>query len=141
SAYGVLAGLCCLLTNVAATSLIAYRTWEHRCIIMSYLRRSSRRTQAERTLALLVESGLLYCTLWVSMVLHSGKSDLYLTVGSRRSGSWYATSYMHLRGTKTLCSRTAPLRDERMPRPHHRESRHMSRAGRRGSTSRIPRRW
>ncbi len=27
SAYGLLAGLCCLLTNVAATSLIAYRAW------------------------------------------------------------------------------------------------------------------
>ncbi|TFK81539.1 hypothetical protein K466DRAFT_656110 [Polyporus arcularius HHB13444] len=69
SAYGLLAGLCCLLTNVAATSLIAYRAWEHRCIIMSYLRRSSRRTQVERTLALLVESGLLYCTLWMGVVV------------------------------------------------------------------------
>ncbi|RDX42089.1 hypothetical protein OH76DRAFT_1488941 [Lentinus brumalis] len=92
SAYGVLAGLCCLLTNVAATSLIEYRAWcvpcasfdylddaqtqgssgavhrEHRCIIMSYLRGSSRRKQVERTLALLVESDLLYCTLWVGVV-------------------------------------------------------------------------
>ncbi len=36
---------------------------------MSYLRSSeSPRTQVERTLALLVESGLLYCALWVSIV-------------------------------------------------------------------------
>ena len=32
---------------------------------MSYLQRNSGRTQVERTLALLVESGLLYCALWV----------------------------------------------------------------------------
>ena len=38
----------------------------HRRSIMSYLKGPSRRTQVERTLSLLVESGLLYCALWVS---------------------------------------------------------------------------
>lgn len=33
---------------------------------MSYLKGTSARTQVERTLALLIESGLLYCVLWVS---------------------------------------------------------------------------
>ncbi|KAI0690136.1 hypothetical protein C8T65DRAFT_730903 [Cerioporus squamosus] len=69
SAYGVLAGLSSLLTNIAATSLIAYRAWEHRRIIMSHLKGFSPRTQVERTLALLVESGLLYCAIWVLMVV------------------------------------------------------------------------
>ncbi len=40
---------------------------EHRRIVALYLKRSSRRSQLERTLALLVESGLLYCVLCVSI--------------------------------------------------------------------------
>ncbi|TFK81879.1 hypothetical protein K466DRAFT_501367, partial [Polyporus arcularius HHB13444] len=68
-AWGIAAGLSSFLTNAVATSLIAYRAWEHRRVVMSYLRGQSRRTQVERTLALLVESGLLYCALWVSTVL------------------------------------------------------------------------
>ncbi|TFK82048.1 hypothetical protein K466DRAFT_438072, partial [Polyporus arcularius HHB13444] len=66
SVYGIAAGLFSLLTNVAATALIAYRAWMHRRLIMSYLKGCSPRTQVERTLALLVESGVLYSALWVS---------------------------------------------------------------------------
>ena len=44
-------------------------TSEHRRILMSYLKASSPRTQVQRTLALLVESGILYSTLWVSDVV------------------------------------------------------------------------
>ncbi|RDX47373.1 hypothetical protein OH76DRAFT_1354415, partial [Lentinus brumalis] len=66
--WGIITGLSSLLTNIIATTLIAYRAWQHRRTIMTYLR-ASRRTQVERTLALLVESGLLYCALWVSTIL------------------------------------------------------------------------
>ncbi|RDX50554.1 hypothetical protein OH76DRAFT_457410 [Lentinus brumalis] len=70
--WGIAAGLSSLLTNMFATILIACRAWEHRRTIMFYLRArgSSRRTQVERTLALLVESGLLYCALWVFIVAY-----------------------------------------------------------------------
>ncbi|KAI0687965.1 hypothetical protein C8T65DRAFT_127594 [Cerioporus squamosus] len=68
--WGIVTALSSLVTNIVATTLIAYRAWEHRRIIMSYLRGSSRRTQVERTLALLVESGLLYCALWVLIVTY-----------------------------------------------------------------------
>ncbi|KAI0687967.1 hypothetical protein C8T65DRAFT_746850 [Cerioporus squamosus] len=69
-AWGIAAAISSLLTNVVATTLIAYRAWEHRRTIMSYLRGSSRRTQVERTLALLVESGVLYCALWGLIVTY-----------------------------------------------------------------------
>ncbi|TFK87851.1 hypothetical protein K466DRAFT_586036 [Polyporus arcularius HHB13444] len=61
-----------LLTNAVATTLIAYRAWKHRRLIMSYLkaRGSSPRTQVERTLALLVESGVLFCAFWVIIVVY-----------------------------------------------------------------------
>ena len=39
---------------------------EHRRFVMKYLKESGpARTQVERVLALLVESGILYCVLWV----------------------------------------------------------------------------
>ncbi|RDX54309.1 hypothetical protein OH76DRAFT_1082402 [Lentinus brumalis] len=68
--WGYIALLFSLSTNIVATTLIAYRAWEHRRIIMSYLKGSSPRTQVERTLALLVESGLLYCGLWVVIAVY-----------------------------------------------------------------------
>ncbi|RDX42094.1 hypothetical protein OH76DRAFT_1488944 [Lentinus brumalis] len=68
--WGIIFGLFSLLTNVVATTLIAYRVWEHRRIIALYLKGSSRRSQVERTLALLAESGLLYCVLCVFVELY-----------------------------------------------------------------------
>ncbi|RPD53676.1 hypothetical protein L227DRAFT_581128 [Lentinus tigrinus ALCF2SS1-6] len=68
--WGAIAVLCSLSTNVIATMLIAYRAWEHRRAIMSYLKKAAPgRTKVERALALLVESGLLYCALWVVIVV------------------------------------------------------------------------
>ncbi|TFK83154.1 hypothetical protein K466DRAFT_589968 [Polyporus arcularius HHB13444] len=68
--WGILAAVFSLLTNVVATTLIAYRVWQHRRVIKLYLKGSSRRSQVERTLALLVESGLLYCVLWVFITIY-----------------------------------------------------------------------
>ncbi|RDX41689.1 hypothetical protein OH76DRAFT_1364096, partial [Lentinus brumalis] len=66
--WGIAAAMLSLLTNMVATLLIAYRAWEHRVLIMSHLKGCSTRSQVERTLALLVESGVLYCALWVSLL-------------------------------------------------------------------------
>lgn len=50
-----------LLINVVATSSIGITAWRHRQSIMSNLGQSSRRTQVEKILILLIESSLLYC--------------------------------------------------------------------------------
>ncbi|RPD53458.1 hypothetical protein L227DRAFT_616955 [Lentinus tigrinus ALCF2SS1-6] len=70
--------VCCvsLLTNVIATALIAYRAWQHRRNIVTYLKESSPNTQVERTLALLVESGLLYCGFWIVVTIY-GTTDIF----------------------------------------------------------------
>ncbi|RDX42102.1 hypothetical protein OH76DRAFT_1411488 [Lentinus brumalis] len=68
--WGVITVICSLSTNFVATMLIGYRAWKHRSLIISTMGKSSGRTQVERTLALLVESGLLYCVLWVVIVTY-----------------------------------------------------------------------
>ncbi|RPD52784.1 hypothetical protein L226DRAFT_204858 [Lentinus tigrinus ALCF2SS1-7] len=74
--WGIVACYLSFLTNFVATVLIAYRALQHRRAIMSYLQASSRRTQVERTLALLVESGVLYCAVWVVVSIYA-TSDIF----------------------------------------------------------------
>ncbi|KAL5485978.1 hypothetical protein ACEPAI_7022 [Sanghuangporus weigelae] len=51
-----------LLTNIFATSIIAYRAWQHRQSIRETLSRErDTSTKVEKILTLLVESGLIYC--------------------------------------------------------------------------------
>ncbi|THH10903.1 hypothetical protein EW146_g8227 [Bondarzewia mesenterica] len=56
-----------LATNLAATSLIAYKAWKHRKLIKSALG-PRKKTKVEKVLALLVESGVLYCILWILLI-------------------------------------------------------------------------
>ncbi|THH14167.1 hypothetical protein EW146_g6131, partial [Bondarzewia mesenterica] len=56
-----------LTTNLAATSLIAYKAWKHRKLIKSALG-PRKTTKVEKVLALLTESGILYCFLWVLLI-------------------------------------------------------------------------
>ena len=84
--WGMLAASFSLSTNIVATTLIAYQAWyvaftsspeigvltesalrKHRVFIMANMKGLSRRTQVGRTLAQIVESSLLYGTLWVSI--------------------------------------------------------------------------
>ncbi|KAI0707437.1 hypothetical protein C8T65DRAFT_740370 [Cerioporus squamosus] len=87
--WGMAAGLCSLLTNTVATALIAYRAWEHRRIILSYLNSSSPRTQVERTLALLVESGVFYCALWLVIAVYEFSSLSPMLKGSAYQNNFY----------------------------------------------------
>lgn len=51
-----------LLTNVMATALIAVKAWKHRRLVRTHLKDAEDRGQrAESVLALVVESGILYC--------------------------------------------------------------------------------
>ncbi|EJF56836.1 hypothetical protein BD309DRAFT_824985, partial [Dichomitus squalens] len=53
--------------NLLATALITYKAWEHRRFVHDYLRAASCRSPAEKVLFLLVESGVAYCLIWVSL--------------------------------------------------------------------------
>ncbi|THU95037.1 hypothetical protein K435DRAFT_756123 [Dendrothele bispora CBS 962.96] len=54
-----------IFTNLVATILIGYKAWVYRHFIKSHLGTFNTRTQVEQVLILLVESGLVYCAIWV----------------------------------------------------------------------------
>ncbi|EIM82730.1 uncharacterized protein STEHIDRAFT_160360 [Stereum hirsutum FP-91666 SS1] len=58
-----------LFTNLCATTLIAVKAWKHRVSIRKNLREGSTRTSVEKILALLVESGVFYCFIWVIYII------------------------------------------------------------------------
>jgi len=53
-------------TNLWATGLIFIRAWQHRRLLRSLSIKETFRTNTEKTLAFLVESGALYLCLWIS---------------------------------------------------------------------------
>ncbi|KAF9041162.1 hypothetical protein BDP27DRAFT_1244536, partial [Rhodocollybia butyracea] len=57
-----------LAVNGVSTILIAYKAWKYRSLIKNSFTVSSVPTRAGKTLALLVESGMIYFVLFVSEV-------------------------------------------------------------------------
>ncbi|KAL1740338.1 hypothetical protein HDZ31DRAFT_76953, partial [Schizophyllum fasciatum] len=58
-----------LFTNVVATGLVGIRAWQYRTQIKGNLGLLTKRTQVEKVLILLVESGFLYCLVWVTAMI------------------------------------------------------------------------
>ncbi|KAI0030277.1 hypothetical protein K488DRAFT_87912 [Vararia minispora EC-137] len=65
-----------LITNVIATSLISWKAWGHRKQIRRYFCSGTRTTMVERVMALLVESGMLYCVIWTLYIV-SGQTTAF----------------------------------------------------------------
>ncbi|KAM5538776.1 hypothetical protein V8D89_007498 [Ganoderma adspersum] len=63
NAYAYTAVFMSLATNVLATALIAYKAWEHRRLVKKHFAASGTKSQVLQALALLVESGSMYCVL------------------------------------------------------------------------------
>ncbi|TBU27640.1 hypothetical protein BD311DRAFT_696339 [Dichomitus squalens] len=66
---GNAASILSLSTNLAATILTAYKAWVCRKAFHRLMAKGSRTSQVESVLALLVESGALYCALWIVVVV------------------------------------------------------------------------
>ncbi|KAF5343435.1 hypothetical protein D9758_011818 [Tetrapyrgos nigripes] len=59
-----------LVTNAVCTFLISYKTWCHRQDVKKNLTASGTpQTKAGKILMLLVESGMIYCAIWVAYVI------------------------------------------------------------------------
>ncbi|KAI0056908.1 hypothetical protein BV25DRAFT_1920556 [Artomyces pyxidatus] len=58
-----------LATNVCATLLIAYKAWSYRVFVKAHLNEDSAATKVEKIFALLVESGVAYCVMWILYIL------------------------------------------------------------------------
>ncbi|KAH9052580.1 hypothetical protein EDB87DRAFT_425335 [Lactarius vividus] len=52
-------------TNLVSTGLIAWKAWQHRVEVKKHLGEASRSVRVERVFALLVESGFIYCCVWI----------------------------------------------------------------------------
>ncbi|THH16854.1 hypothetical protein EW146_g3859 [Bondarzewia mesenterica] len=57
-----------LMANIMAVSLIGYKAWKYRQEIKNNLD-NHKKTQIEKILALLVESGILYCFIWIVNII------------------------------------------------------------------------
>ncbi|PIL25601.1 hypothetical protein GSI_11349 [Ganoderma sinense ZZ0214-1] len=68
-AVGTAASALSLATNFTATVLTAYQAWLYRKSARDYAESGSINTRVEHILALLVESGALYCALWVVILV------------------------------------------------------------------------
>ncbi|ESK86441.1 hypothetical protein Moror_4948 [Moniliophthora roreri MCA 2997] len=62
-----------LLTNITSTSIIAVRAWGHHRFLRKVLGSKRRKSQTEKILLILVESGFIYCLFWVFL------SSLYIS--------------------------------------------------------------
>ncbi|KAI9430480.1 hypothetical protein H4582DRAFT_2103756 [Lactarius indigo] len=85
-----------LLTNILGTGIISLKAWRYRRWIVTDLQRVvNKRTKAERVLALLVESGVLYvfsgALLVASSLIHLPGSNFVL-------GSFFLQAAVHLAG-------------------------------------------
>ncbi|KAH9173004.1 hypothetical protein EDB89DRAFT_829095 [Lactarius sanguifluus] len=52
-------------TNLVSTGLIAWKAWQRRVEVKKHLGEGSRSVWVERVFALLIESGFIYCCIWV----------------------------------------------------------------------------
>ncbi|KAI0273921.1 hypothetical protein BGY98DRAFT_997854 [Russula aff. rugulosa BPL654] len=52
-------------TNLLSTGLIAWKAWHHRISIKKYMGEGSVSMRVEKVFALLIESGFVYCCLWI----------------------------------------------------------------------------
>ncbi|THU87605.1 hypothetical protein K435DRAFT_804177 [Dendrothele bispora CBS 962.96] len=73
-----------LITNVLATALVGYKAWSHRkAIKQNLMSTGTNMSKALKTLWLLIESGLVYCTIWMAyiIVIETGPNpnDAYAT--------------------------------------------------------------
>ncbi|EIM91596.1 uncharacterized protein STEHIDRAFT_165852 [Stereum hirsutum FP-91666 SS1] len=58
-----------LATNMLTTAMVAFKSWRHRKTLRKMLGRGSPKTRAEKVMALLVESGAMYCVIWVAFLI------------------------------------------------------------------------
>ncbi|KAM5535325.1 hypothetical protein V8D89_011010, partial [Ganoderma adspersum] len=65
---GVATCVLSLSTNMLATLLVAYKSWQSRWRLKGYLFTNIGGSQVEKFLALLTESGAIYCAIWSAVV-------------------------------------------------------------------------
>jgi len=58
-----------LATDILSTGLIAWKAWQRRITVGKHLCEGSRSARVDRVFALLIESGFIYCCIWILYVI------------------------------------------------------------------------
>ncbi|THH10830.1 hypothetical protein EW146_g8243 [Bondarzewia mesenterica] len=105
-----------LVTNIVATSLIAFKAWKYSRSIKAFLGNSSApKIRAGAVLALLVESGFLYCAIWIAYVISRFSSvgplfkDIMQAIIVQISGSYPTVVIVLVALQKTAWDMTASI--------------------------------
>ncbi|VDC00681.1 unnamed protein product [Peniophora sp. CBMAI 1063] len=89
-----------LATNVISTTFIGWRAWCYRRDIAANLAALSRRSMAEKVMTVLVESGFVYCFVWILFIVDSKTSAINpsaesgLSTHSLTGGARYFNHYV-----------------------------------------------
>ncbi|KAI0318548.1 hypothetical protein OF83DRAFT_1171005 [Amylostereum chailletii] len=78
-------------TNIYAASVIGYKAWQHRRRIRDHLQHGNARTRAEKVMALFVESGLVYCSLWAFLTANA-VIQVFALIPNSQSGARLITA-------------------------------------------------
>ncbi|KAK7471184.1 hypothetical protein VKT23_002594 [Stygiomarasmius scandens] len=104
-----------LCTNLIATLMIAYKTWEYRHFVKIHLGDADAaggNHRVEQVLVLLVESGFIYCGLWILIIIGttpvlSPIANSYVAIVLPHAATIYPTMIVLLTALqKTLCDTT-----------------------------------
>ncbi|KAM5542766.1 hypothetical protein V8D89_003727 [Ganoderma adspersum] len=74
-----------LLVNLVATGLIAYKAWAHWRLLRECLGRGQHKSRVVSALALLVESGAIYCILLIFLIVDEASPALFAEPGVHQS--------------------------------------------------------
>ncbi|TBU38385.1 hypothetical protein BD309DRAFT_530471 [Dichomitus squalens] len=66
--YGIAASVLSLSVNLFATLIVAYKAWISRRFLQKLMVSGDRTVRMERLFSILVESGMVYCTIWIFVV-------------------------------------------------------------------------
>ncbi|KAM5542711.1 hypothetical protein V8D89_003672, partial [Ganoderma adspersum] len=70
NAFAVVSAFISLFTNVLATFLIGYKAWEHKQLMKQHFAAGGTTSRILKALALLVESGCIYCSLLIFGIIY-----------------------------------------------------------------------
>ncbi|KAM5542746.1 hypothetical protein V8D89_003707 [Ganoderma adspersum] len=74
-----------LMVNLIATGLIAYKAWAHWRLLRECLGRGHHKSRVVNALALLVESGAIYCILLLFLIVYEASPALFAEPGIHQS--------------------------------------------------------
>ncbi|TBU51712.1 hypothetical protein BD310DRAFT_1003719 [Dichomitus squalens] len=66
--YGIAATVLSLSVNLFATILVAYKAWKSRRFLRKLMVLGDKAIRMERLFSILIESGMVYCTIWIFVV-------------------------------------------------------------------------